>query len=272
MRKIQWSIALALIGCLCLLAPTSALAEDEAYPEARYTVIHFDQVEPSSAPAYEENSAAWAAAFKEAGLGEEYAWRMYQGPNFGYAFLSDLPNFAALDKSEEQQKEVAEALGAEKMAELVAGVAASSHYSEVTKDVPELTYVPEGGVGDYGIVHLTTHHVKPGMNEQFKALAMKVIDAHKKVGSKMPVFGSEIQFGRGSFQFATLAKDTASFYAAPQTGAVLAEAYGPEVAQDLFNQWRDCITAYETSDWQFRPDLSYMPGAMEEEEMKGSAE
>ena len=136
MRRIQWSLAVALIaGIVCMMAPNIALAQEEAYPEARYTVIHFDQVEPANTEAYEENSAAWAAAFKEAGLGEEYAWRMYSGPNFDYAFLSDMPNFATLDKSEEQQKVMAEAIGAEKMAELIAGVAATSHYSEITKDV-----------------------------------------------------------------------------------------------------------------------------------------
>lgn len=132
--------------------------------------------------------------------------------------------------------------------------------------MPEYSYTPEGGIGEVGFVHLSTHYVKPGMSEQFKALVAKVTEARNKVGGNLAVRGSEIQFGNGSYQFATIAEDAAAYYSAPSVGAVLAEAYGPEQARAIFDQWRQCITDYETSDWQFLPELSYMPGMYDDEE------
>ncbi len=119
-------------------------------------------------------------------------------------------------------------------------------------------------MGQPGFVHLTKHSVKPGMEDQFKEVAAKVLAAMKKTGSPMAVVGSEIQFGQGTYQFATFAKDAAAYHSAPQVPAVLTEAYGPEETEAMLDKWRECITDHETSDWQFRPDLSYMPD-MEEE-------
>ena len=40
----------------------------------------------------------------------------------------------------------------------------------------------------------------------------------------------------------------------------------------MFADWRGCITDYETSDWNFEPELSYMPGMGGDEEMMDDEE
>lgn len=268
MRRDVWSVftvVVALLGLVLLGQPVAADSHEEPAPPG-YSIIHFEHVGPANSTAFQENAKAWVAAFKEAGLGEEYSWRAYSGPNFTYAYVSDLPNYAYLDSGDERDKAVEEAIGEEKMAELIGAIVGNSHYSELTKRLPKLSYVPEGGIGKFGFVRLGRHHVKPGMGEKFRKLAAKVAEARKQVGSSMPVLASRVEFGRGNFQFVTLAENEDAFHAAPSTGAILNEAFGAEKAQAMFDEWRDCITDYETSDWWLMPDLSYMPGMYEEDE------
>ncbi len=253
----------AVVATVLVLAavPQTVVAEHHEDAAPQYTMIHYDDVGPANAPAYEENAKDWVAAFKEAGMGEEWGWQTYSGPNFSYAFLTDVPNYAYMDMQAEREKVMVEAIGAEKIAELSAGGGGSSrHRHELTKDMPEFNYTPEGGIGESGLVHLSTHYVKPGMAEQFKALMAKVTEARKKVGGGLAVRVFEVQFGNGSYQVATLAKDAATFYSATSVGKVLGEVYGPEEAKAMFDQWRECITDYKTADWRFEPELSYMPG------------
>ena len=280
MKKARWSLVALAVGALCL-AGQPLFAEEHAEEHAEkqedysvpgYSIIHYDEVEPHRAFDYEANTKAWVDAFAEAGMDGEWSWRTYAGPNFTYAFVAEIPNYAHLDDNQERQKQMAAAIGSEKVAELVAGLAASSHYQELAKQAPELAYMPEGGMYDFSFVRLAKHYVKPGMEEGFKKLVMKVNEARRKTGSPMMVSASEVQFGHGTFQFAMLAKDAAAFYAEPDVGTLLVQAYGQEQAQALLKQWTECITDYKTSDWRFRPELSYLPDLTEPAEMKGSFE
>ena len=81
-----FTIALAVLVLAAMPGVVSADSHEEAGPT--YSMIHYEEVGPANAPAYEENSKAWVAAFKEAGAGEEWSWRTYAGPNFNYAFLT----------------------------------------------------------------------------------------------------------------------------------------------------------------------------------------
>lgn len=260
-------VAAAAIACLTVFSlPAVADSHEEGPPP--YSIIHFDDVGPGNATEYEQNAKEWVAAFAEAKAGVEWAWRTYSGPNFQYAFVTDVPNYAYLDGDEARWAKLSEVIGAEKIERLSAGGGSNGHSHEMVKRLPELSYMPKDGMGDYGFVRLSRHTVKSGMGEQFKAAVGKAMEATRKAGGPMAVLVSEVRFGTGNYQFVTVAKDAASFYAAPGMGQVLAQAYGPEKAQELFDEWRGCISNYETSDWQFRPDLSYMPGMAGDAEMK----
>lgn len=253
-------VALA-AAVLFSVVPGAVFAEHHEKMAPAYSVIHYDDVGPANTEAYEENAKAWVAAFKKAGMGEEWSWRTYSGPNFNYAFLTDAPNYAFLDGADARSAAMVEAIGKETVDELSAdGGGSSGHRHELTKKLPDLDYTPEGGVGEVGFVRLGVHSVKPGMGEDFKKLVVKVNEARTKVGASLAVRASQVEFGHGSYQFAVIAKDSATFHAARSVGAMLVEAFGPEEAQAIFDDWRGCITDYETSDWYFEPELSYMPG------------
>lgn len=266
-RRVFTASAVAL---LLALAPI-ALFADHHEPPTPYMMLHHDDVGPGGSATYEEGAKAWVAAAREAELGADWEWRTYAGPNFEYVFLTDVPNYAYLDGTEARFGKMAEKIGAEKIAKLNAMASVGSHSHELVKRSAALSYVPEGGMGKVSFVHMSRHTVTSGMEDKFKELVAKVNEARKKVGSTMPVLGSEIQFGQGSFQFVSLTPDAASYYSAPSVGAVLNEAYGAEEAGAIFDAWRACITDYEVSDWEFRPDLSYLPG-MYEADMAGEGE
>lgn len=244
---------------LLTVAPAAVFADSHEEP-LPYMMLHHDKVGPDGSAAYEEAAKAWVTAFQEAGLGAEWEWRTYAGPNFQYVFLTELPNYAALDEADARFAAMSEKIGAEKIARLIEMSAGPVHSHELVKRNAEISYIPKGGIGKVSFVHMSRHTVKSGMEDKFKDLAAKVAEARRKVGSPMPVLGSEVQFGDGTFQFVSLTKDAASYYSAPDVGAVLAEAYGAEEARALFDAWREVITDYETSDWRFRPDLSFIPG------------
>lgn len=268
MRRNARSV-LAVAAVLFLSAvPGVVFAEHHEKMAPGYSVIHYDDVGPANSETYEENAKAWVATFKKAGMGEEWSWQTYAGPNFTYAFLTDAPNYAYMDGADARSAAMVEAIGKETVDKLSAnGGGSNGHRHELTKKLPDLDYTPEGGVGEVGFVRLGVHSVKPGMGEDFKKLVARVNEARKKVGASLAVRASQVEFGHGSYHFAVIAKDAATFHASKGVGAMLVEAFGPEEAQAIFDKWRGCITDYETSDWSFEPELSYMPGMYKDEAM-----
>jgi hypothetical protein len=265
MKMKRFLFMATMVALLCALPHGAAADEHEAPPT--YLTVHYDRIDPAKVADFEANGRMWVETFKELGMGAEYGWTGYSGPNFTYAWVSSMPNFAYLDDSPARMKAVSEAVGEEKMAELIAQPGLLSHHTEVLKEEPTLSYFPEGfSLPTSGVGHVGVHHVRPGMEEAFTELVGKVVAAYKQVESPMGFAGHRVAFGEGSFLFVSFAESLGAFYSGPNTGAVLAEAYGPEVAQEIFAKWGECISGYETSDWQLRGDLSYVPGAGGSEE------
>ncbi len=258
MTKLNLLVALTVMASLLSLSPASA--EEEAGPA--YLLVHYDTVEPSKAMEFEANGKQWVEAFTSAEMGEEWTWDAYSKPDFTYAWVSVMPDYAYLDGQPEREKMMAEALGEEKVGELMAGAGAvRSHYSDILKAAPEMSYHPKEPLSsDPRFVRVGVHHVKPAMTRQFKDLVKRVVAAYQKAEAPLGFDAYEVEFGQGSFAFVSEADNAAQFYSQPQTGEILAQAEGAEVSQQLFQEWRDCISAYEISDWAYRPDLSYTPG------------
>jgi hypothetical protein len=268
-------VALAVLLIVGSAIPT-LLAGEEAEAPA-YLVVHYDQVEPSMSDEYEANGKAWVEAFTEKEMGEEWKWWAYSRPGFTYAYVFTMPNYAYMDAQPEREKMMVEALGEEKMKELMGGMGAiRSHYNEILKASPELSYEPQESIAkDPSFVQVGVHHVKPAMNEQFKGLVKQVVAAFEKAGAKLGFDAYEVAFGQGSYAFVTFADSAAQLYSQPDTRAILAEAEGPEFSKKIFDEWRDCIDDYGNVDWHYRPEMSYLPGmasaeAEEAEAMEGS--
>jgi hypothetical protein len=259
MFKTKW-IACIVAAAALLTAPAISMAAEHAGP-APYLIVHYDQIEPSMSGEFETNAKEWVEACTGAKLGEEWTWWGYSNAEFGYAWVYEMPDFAYLDGQDAREKAFAEAIGEGKMKELMAGSKAiQTHHTEVLKSMPELSYHPEGfDPAKAGFVRMGIHHVKPAMDEAFQELVKRVVTAFQKAEAPMGFTGYQVAFGNGSYAFATFAESAAQFYSAPKTSELLAKAEGEEASQQMFEDWGNCISGHETLDWQFRPELSYMP-------------
>jgi hypothetical protein len=208
----------------------------------------------------EKNNKEWVEAFTSAEMGPEWSW-YFSNSGFTYVWVTPFADYAFLDGEEARFEAVAAALGEEKMAELMEGSKAiKSHHSEIAKYMPELTYEPaEPASKTPGVYRLASHAVKPAMTEQFESLVKEVVAAFKKVESPVGFTGYETQFGTGSYVFTTMADDLEQLYGFPTAPEVLAEAVGEERAGKVIEEWKNCITDFETEDFQIRRDLSFTP-------------
>ena len=264
MRNLRW-ISLPTVALLLLAAPPAVLAgEEEESVHAKYLMVHVDQVEPSMQGEYEKINKKWVEAFTAAEMGPEWTWYS-SNSGFTYVWVSPLADYAFLDGQDAREKAMAEALGEEKMAELMKGAEAiKSHHSEIAKFMPELTYEPAAPVSETpGIYRLASHSVKPAMTEQFESLVKEVVAVFEKAESPVGFTGYQTQFGTGSYVFTTMADDEDQLFGFPTTTEVLTKAVGEERTAEMLEEWRNCITDYETKDFDIRGDLSYVP--MEEE-------
>jgi hypothetical protein len=263
MRRLHWIPLLAIASLLIAVPPAAKGAEEEGPGHPKYSIVHIDVIEPSMQAEFEKNNKKWVEAFTEAGMGPEWSW-FASNSGFSYVWISPMESYSFLDGEDARNKAMAEALGEEKMAELMAGSKAiRSHETLISKYMPELTYEPAVPVStNPGVYRLSVHSVKPDMTEQFEALVKEVVAAFKKAESGVGFAGYQTQIGKGgSYVFATMADNEEQLNAYPSTGEVLAKALGEERADGLFAEWKNCITDFESEDYQIRPDLSFAPKA-----------
>lgn len=260
------SMVLLLVLALMLLPAAGGRAEEEkGYGEMpKLWVIHFDEVDPSMTQQFEEAGEAWVKAFREAELGAEWSWFASSGPSFTYAYGWSIDSFGMLDRWGELDKKVAEAIGAEKLAELEKMTTATvrSHRSEIVEGMEDLSYRPKKSSmteREPGYQHVEVHWVKPAMLEQYQALVKKAIGALGEAEHPLGWSAFRVRFGEGDFVYVTSADSAGQFYSAPDVGDSLTKALGQEAAQQMYQEFRDCISKYETSDWNPRPEMSFMP-------------
>ena len=253
-----WLTTLALAALLAL--PTVAVADSHEEDHPKYLMVHTDQVEPSRIPDYEAGMKKWVAAFQEASMGPEWTWYT-SSSGLDYTWVTPLPNMAALDNQEAREKEMTEAIGEEKMAELMKSIdTVRSHHSQLAKMRPDLSYQPEGAEEAMpGFMTVGIYTIKPAMTKQFEDLVQRVAAARAKTEQPLAVEGYEMAFGEGSYVFVTMAKDAGTLYGAPQISAMLAEAYGPEETQKMYGEYLDCVVEEKHHNAMLRPDLSFVP-------------
>jgi len=255
------------------LAGVLALASTSLIAQAPYLLVHFDQISPEGSHAFEANAKDWGKAFSEAGLGSEHSWDAYSS-DFTYAWVLEMPDWAYMNGNAARQAAIAEAVGKETMAALIAGgSAAVSHYNEIWKFEPSLSYFADDFSPDgMTAINVGIHYVKPTMEEDYKSVVKDVVAALAKIGAPMHFFGHSIAAGQGSYAYVSYGENRAALHSGPEIGALLAQAEGPEGAQTLFERWTACITNVEERDWQVRPDLSYSPSAEPEAADEASPE
>ena len=248
----------ALLAAL-VLTVGPVLADHHEGGAPPYMLVQTFHVDPLKMDEFEKGAQAWVEAFQEKEMGPEWTWYASTGQNFTYTYVSPIPNYAYLDTMEARQAEMAEALGPEKLGELMRVVgAATSVSTELVKAMPKMSYHPAEEVpGQF--LRVGVHTVRPAMAQRFEQMAEKVAAAFAKAEAPLGFSGYQVAFGEGSYVFTTMAPDAATFYATPGTGQILAQALGEEGARELLAEWRECVTDYQTHDYQMRMDLSYVP-------------
>ncbi|TNF81165.1 MAG: hypothetical protein EP299_02165 [Acidobacteria bacterium] len=259
MRNLRWISLLAVAILLFAAPPVARAADEEASPHPKYMVIHVDEVEPSMQSDYEKVNLKWVETFKEKRMGPEWNW-WASNSLFTYVWASPMEEYSFLDGQDARYEKMAEVLGEEKMSELMAGgKAIKSHYTEILKYMPELTYKPaEPASKSPAVYRVTSHMVKPAMTEQFESLVKEVVAAFAKAGAQVNFTGYQTQYGTGSYYFTTMADSEEQLQGFPTTSEILAQAVGEERTAQILEEWRNCIDDYDTEDYQIRPDLTFV--------------
>ena len=170
-------------------------------------------------------------------MGPEWSWYTSTGPGFTYTVAFPFHSFSYLDKEEERGKMMAEAIGEEKVADLLQRTSPTirTHYSEIVKHDPELSYRPKApSEAPPAFMHLSMHWVKPSKTEAYKAMVVKVRDAFAKADEPMGWEAYQMLFGEGTYAYVSQAESAAHFYQAPNAEKVLVKTLGEEAAGKIF--------------------------------------
>ncbi len=237
------------------LCATVAVAQIEFAP---YVTVHYDVVDPGDSQQYEQNAKDWVKAFADAEAGADWTWVGYQN-GFTYGWVSPMPNFAYLDAAEDREKAMVAMLGEESATKLMSGMGlVQRHHTELLKYEPDLSYLPEGFTLDgMHAVNVTVHTVAPGKAKDYRAMVADVVAALGSVDAPVNFLGHSVTFGQGSFAYVTWAESRAALHGGPEMGELLAEAVGPEKAQELYGRFLDTVDEISEQDWRIRGDLSF---------------
>ena len=258
MRACAFVCALALTALLPGVATT---AEEAGRPQL--VVVDHATVDPAEMDEFEAWFKDWVSAFQGSGLGAEYNWFTSSGPGFNYIWVSPIGGYSVLEAREARQKQMGEAIGAEKMGQLLSKMhLMKSHHRELLRMRPELSYSgPADADPAPGFLRINTHHVRPGMEERYEAVIKQVAEAFAKAKHPHGWDAYSVEFGEGSYVFTSIAPSAADFHERPTAPQVLAKALGAEGAGKLMAEWRQCVSQTDTRDSRPRGDLSFVAGA-----------
>jgi hypothetical protein len=243
---------------MALLPGTATTAEEASEPQLM--VVEHATVDPAEVEEFEAWFKDWVAAFQGSGLGADYDWYTSSGPGFNYVWVSPISDYSVLATREAQMKEMTEAIGAEKIGQLFSKMhLMKSHHRELVRMRPELSY---SGKADaelaQGFIRIETHYVRPGMEERYEAVVKKAIEVVAKTEQPHGWDGYSVEFGEGSYVYASIASTAAEYYKRPTVPEILTKALGEEGGGKIMAEWRECISQFDQSDSQVRPELSFV--------------
>ncbi len=246
--KVLRNTVVSLVAALALLSSAGLQAQNVARAY-RFTPA------AGKGPAFEQALKSHAAWRKQAG--DPWDWSVYQvmtGDHVGsYMVRSGGHTWADLDTYDA-------GFGAKGDARFEADVAPllASMSSWVTVGDTVHRHLPETAEG-YTLISLTTYYIKPGKGDQFSA----AVDAYSKAGAKSGLPGryawfSFVNSGSGGTRgLAVFHKNWASFQPQqPSLGKATEDAYGKEMADQIYRDLLGAISHTESLIMRYRPDLS----------------
>lgn len=227
----------------------------------QYFQVDTHHVFPADAEAYEAICREWVTSFREAGLGDRIAWYAASAADFTYTWVTPLQSFAELDRRGELNAAIVEAVGQEKLGELMKYRRyVREEVREILKARGDLSYHPKAHPeAPATFMQVLVIHVKPAEQEAFEGLLKDAAAAFAKGEGPLGFDVYQVLFGQGSYVMVVEAADAVALFGAPDAGDILVKALGPEKALALRDKWRHSLIAIAPSYHQIRSDLSFLP-------------
>ena len=246
------------IVCATVCALVFGAAARAQVPPKSITVIHVIKVKPGADfEAALKRHMQWHQAQKDTWA--LYTWQIISGERTGQYVVGtgghDWKEFD--DRAKFQEADMAN------VREVVfpAAESASTAYFLRRPDL-SVPAAPEGSPDPY--VEVITFFTKPSAWEPDMDNAIKKVNEAAKQ-SQYPLHGewyNLVNGGEAAMVLAIGRKNWADFQPPEKTfGAMLGEVYGPQLTRALFKQFYGSVRAVRSEIFQYRPDLSYLPGA-----------
>ena len=246
---------LSLLMVCAFIMALSLQAQDKA--KNKTFVVHEDRVSPSKVAQYEETSKQLVALLKKHNLADADYLALAMD-NFRYSFVSEIENFAELDK--QPLAALGELEGKETMSKLWAAFdeCYDSHVNYTLVLDGKISYMPDGMVindPDQLYRQIQYFYVTPANYKALSEVAKEYKDLAVAKGSKMPYRIYHSGFGTHENFLMVIAsgENPAEFEARRMENNKM---MGDE-AKALFAKAMSLTLRYETVTGWVRPDLSY---------------
>ncbi len=257
--RLMQSLALAAIVAL----PQGAQAQEPTTPElGPLSSVSTWQIDPADFEKFLAVAEKIVKAAKEANLGADYAWTMWQDL-YTVAIVGPF-NKAELDDPEVWMKQFMGTPGEATLMEAFQEFEAVSIVrgaTEIHQEMPDWSYTPEGmGEPSYAWVHVHEFWLKSGQEnlQKWNAVIGDFMTFFKNVGYPYPVWGSRVRYGENRAIFVVAYDDQSEYYGAKSVEALAQEHMAGDRWQELLARLAQLTNRAEDDHYEFLSAQSYV--------------
>jgi len=248
-----------------LLLGLTTLAQAQEPERGQLYEVSIMKVDPGSLMTFIENVTMVAQAANAANLPAQLGWQTWLR-DFEIGFVSPIPNLAWLDDDQAFMAAFAGTPGEELFAQAVekweadAGIFGPAS-REVWEHETAWSYDPgEAGIAEITGAEMLEFWIKPGMEEEFEALATEVGTFLTELGGPYPTRGFRTVMGDvGKVTWANFHDGREDFFGVNSFEKAMAEAGKVEEWQAIVERFAPCVTESRSSGMQYMIDASYGP-------------
>ncbi|NIN12942.1 MAG: hypothetical protein GTN62_07395 [Gemmatimonadales bacterium] len=254
-------LSIILVGAVLVTLPRGALAQD--MPRlGELSAASVWHVDPADMETFMTVAQKVAEAAKQAKLGPEYAWTMWQS-SYRISIIGPF-NKAELDDPEIWMKQFmgtpGEATLMQAMQEFE-GVNILGGVSEIVQEMPDWGYMPEGmTMPPMAWVHIHEFWLKSGQANfaKWNALIPEFVSFFRDIGYPYPMWSHLVRYGDNRTLFVTAYDDMGEFFG-PKSVTALAQKHGmADRWMQLLTRLNELVIDHRESDAQFLAAQSYM--------------
>jgi len=248
-----------------LLLGLTTLAQAQEAERGQLYEVSIMKVDPGSLMTFIENVTMVKAAAEAGNLPAQFGWQTWMR-DFEIGFVSAIPNMAWLDDDQAFMAAFAgtpgEGLFAQAFEKWEADGGISAPASrEVWEHETAWSYDPgEPGISEITGAEVLEFWIKPGMEEEFEAVAAEVGTFLTDMGGPYPTNGFRTVMGDVSkVTWATFHDGRGDYFGMNSMEAAMAEAGKVEEWQAIVERFAPCVTESRSYGMQYLTDASYAP-------------